>query len=258
MTETASLEAACNAPLPLLLTGSAQLGVQLAPEQLRKFVSYCRLLVEGNQRANLTGVREPESIMTRLFLDSLTLIAALPAPVQSESINVQAIDVGAGAGLPGIPLAIVRPNWTMVLVESIGKKARFLEETAAALELPGVKVQQARAEEIGLDKAWRDSADICTARAVASLDVLLEYCAPLVRVGGWLMFPKSGNVEAEVSAAAAAARVLRVDLDRMVPVPANLGLGQQRYTVVYRKVAPTPPGYPRRVGLARTRPIGGK
>lgn len=244
----------CESSLPLLLTGATRLAIPLDAIQQERFVTYCRLLEEGNRRTNLTGIREPAAIMAGLFLDSLTVDAALPFELRQRKW-IQLVDVGSGAGFPGIPLAIVHPDWSVLLLESTGKKVWFTQQVIAALGLKGGAVLQGRAEAIGIGKPWREAADLCTARAVAALDVLLEYCAPLVRTGGWLAFPKSGDVAAEATRAAAAAHTLGAELDAIIPVPANLGLGEQRATILYRKVKPTPPGYPRRVGLARTRPI---
>lgn len=244
----------CNAALPLLLDGASRLGIRLDPAQRERFVTYCRLLVEGNQRANLTGVRAPGAIMTTLFLDSLTVDAALPATL-GEYPSIDLVDVGSGAGFPGIPLAIMHPDWSVLLLDATGKKVRFMEQVIAVLGLPRASVAQGRAETFGARKPWREAANLCTARAVASLDVLLEYCAPLVQTGGWLAFPKSGDVVEETQRASGAADVLGLHVKAIVPVPADLGLGDRRATVLYRKERPTPPGYPRRVGLARTNPI---
>lgn len=256
MTQEPGTEARCEAALPILVDGARQLGVRLDPSQQRQFTIYCRLLEEGNQRFNLTGIREPENVMRSLFLDSLTVAAALPASLRERG-ELRVVDVGSGAGLPGLPVSIVHPNWSVTLVEATGKKARFLRQSITALGLPRVNVVGERVEAIGTNKRWRDAADLVVARAVASLEILLEYCAPLARPRGWLAFPKSGDIAAEVARASRAAKALNVEFDVQVPVPATLGLGSGRATVLYRKTGATPPGYPRRVGLARTRPIGG-
>lgn len=244
----------CRDALPLLLEGASRLCVPLDDIQRERFVRYCQLLRQGNQRANLTGIREPRGIMTALFLDSLTVDAALPSALRRRE-RIRLVDVGSGAGLPAVPLAILHPGWSVVLIDSTGKKVRFMRQVAADLGLTQTVALEGRVESIGAEKPWREAADLCTARAVATLDVLLEYCVPLVRAGGWLAFPKSGDVEAEVERATGAARTLGAEVDVIVPVPPDLNLGDRRATVLYRKIRPTPPGYPRRVGLARTRPI---
>jgi 16S rRNA (guanine527-N7)-methyltransferase len=151
----------------------------------------------------------------------------------------------------------MRPDWRLALIESVGKKARFLQSAVDTLQLAGVTVLNERAEETGWRKELRDTADACVARAVAPLAVLVELCAPLVRTGGVLVFPKSGNVDPEIAEAEVAAHKLRTQLLECRVVPETLGLGPDRYIVLYRKTGETPPGYPRRVGLARSRPLGG-
>lgn len=245
----------CEAASPGLASGAVRLGFKLSEVQQERFIRYCRLLHQANQRFNLTAIRTPDGIMRTLFLDSLTVAAALPPGVLWEE-NLRAVDVGAGAGLPGLPLAILHPAWTVTLIESTGKKARFLEEAARELGLPHVEVLAARAEAVGVDPFYRDHADLCTARAVAPLATLLELSTPLVRSGGYLAFPKSGEVQAEIAGARTAAERLRIRLLEVRPVPEELGLGTGRATVLYVKEGPTPAGYPRRIGLARSRPIG--
>jgi 16S rRNA (guanine527-N7)-methyltransferase len=233
------------------------LGVSLSPVQKDLFVRYCVAISSVNARMNLTAARSPQSIMRTLFLDSLTIAPALPAPLRDkdELPRPVAVDVGSGAGIPGLPLKIVYPHWSLALVESIAKKARFLEAVVAELELADVAILPKRAEELGRGPPWRDAADLCLARAVARLPTLVEQCAPLVKAGGHLIFPKSGDVEAEVQSAQSASRALRVELHAVVPVSAELGLGPGRALVIYQKTSATPPGYPRRTGLARSRPI---
>jgi 16S rRNA (guanine527-N7)-methyltransferase len=247
-------EAACRAVLPALAGGASLLGVPLSPAQAEQFVRYCALLHEANQRINLTGVRDAEGILRTLFLDSLTLFAALPDCFRAAN-DLRVVDVGSGAGLPGIPLGIIRSEWSITLVESIGKKARFLLDTVTTLGLRHLEVVAQRAELTAAEGRRRDSYDLCTARAVAKLPTLIELCAPLVRPGGLMAFPKSGRVVDEVQSACQAALALRVEYLDMVAVPAALGLGEARYTVLYRKQEPTPAAYPRRVGLAVSRPI---
>lgn len=246
----------CTAALPLLESGAAQLGISLDETTCEKFVAYCGAIERGNQTANLTGVRSPSGIMRTLFLDSLTVAAALPEDLTKPGRGTVAIDIGSGAGLPGIPLKLVFPAWSLVLLESIGKKARFLRETTEFLQLADTAVLQGRAEELARTKPWRECADLALARAVAPLGSLVELCAPFVRTGGWLAFPKSGDIARELNLAYPACRALRTELVAVVPVSEELGIGAGRLTVLYRKIAPTLPGYPRRMGLAQSRPIG--
>lgn len=246
----------CARALAELVEGARHLGLELGPAAQETFARYCQALSDANTRFNLTAVQSPGGIMRTLFLDSLTAVPALPPWLKERNRESRVVDVGAGAGIPGLPLKIVFPWWELALVESVGKKARFLEATVTELGLAGVTVVPRRTEELGGERGWRDAADLCLARAVAPLPTLLEYCAPLVRAGGLLALPKSGEVAEEVAAAEAAARALRVRLRDIVPVSAALNLGEHRAIVVYDKVGATPAGYPRRTGLARSRPIG--
>ncbi|HEX6509775.1 MAG TPA: 16S rRNA (guanine(527)-N(7))-methyltransferase RsmG [Chloroflexota bacterium] len=225
---------------------------------MEKLASYCDFLLTVNERMNITALRTPHDVATVLFLDSLSVAAALRPDLLSPASSPRVFDVGSGTGAPGLPIKILFENWSLFLIESIQKKARFLEDAIARLGLADVSVLAERAEKVGADPRYRDTGDLCLARAVASLPALLELCAPLVRGGGFLAFPKSGDVDAEVESADAAAVALHTRLVRILSVPEALGLGAGRAIVLYQKLGPTPGGYPRRVGLATSRPIVGK
>ncbi|MGI8968310.1 MAG: 16S rRNA (guanine(527)-N(7))-methyltransferase RsmG [Chloroflexota bacterium] len=247
----------CEAALQLLRVGAHRLGISLSEQQCRLFVRYCLAIIETNAHTNITAMRTPEQIMRGLFLESLTMIPAFPSEwMQSKSV-IHLIDVGTGAGVPGVPLKIVFPQWRVTLVESVGKKAGFVQRVGGELGLQDVDVLTARAEEAGRRGDLRDAANLTVARAVAALPTLLELCAPLTRTGGLMIFPKSGDVQREIESATAAERVLGCPLERIVPVPENPDLGSGRFHLVYRKTDATPAGYPRRVGLAKSRPIVG-
>jgi 16S rRNA (guanine527-N7)-methyltransferase len=250
---TAEGPSPCRDALPLLLAGASFLGLTLENDTLDRFAQYCAFLLKRNESINLTGVRSPQGVMTTLCLDSLTVLAALPTGWRSAPLSV--VDVGAGAGIPGIPLKIACLNWKLTMIESIGKKARFLGDAVEVLGLQDVTVLAQRAEEAGMRAVLRDSADLCLARAVAPLPVLIELCSPFVRPGGRLLFPKSGDVGSEIGSAVAAERALRIQRAGSFAVPEELGLGSGREIVVYEKVGPTPSDFPRRIGLARKDPI---
>jgi 16S rRNA (guanine527-N7)-methyltransferase len=164
-------------------------------------------------------------------------------------------DIGTGAGFPGVPLKIVWPHIRLMLSDSIGKKTTFLKEVIRLLGLTDVEVLTARAEEIGQDKAHRQRYDAVTARAVASLPVLCEYCLPLTKPGGLMLAPKKGDIAQELREAQVASRVLGGDAPHLYPFTLP-GEEEERYVVALRKIKPTPPGYPRRVGLAKSNPLG--
>lgn len=248
-------QSGCTDASRILIHGCTILGIHLSDHQTAQFIAYCAALQEANARFNLTALRSPEQIMSGLFLDSLTLVGSIPESLLRETHSVRVVDVGSGSGIPGIPLALLFPRWTFTLVESIGKKATFLQNVTQALRITNVAVIRARAEEAALDTSLRDSADLCMARAVASLPVLIEWCAPFVEPGGWLLFPKSSSVSDEVPSARAAMAALRVRMDDILPVPALPALGSGRLVVRLQKFAVTPAAYPRSPGVARTRPL---
>jgi 16S rRNA (guanine527-N7)-methyltransferase len=225
-------------------------GIRLSPAQLAALELYERELIDWNLRFNLTAIDEPEKIRTKHFLDSLTCLM-----VMRDIAMERVIDVGTGAGFPGIPLKIVCPSMRLTLVESVGKKANFCRHVTELLGLTGVEVLQARAEEVGQMPAQREKYDWAIARAVSAMPVLAEYLLPLVRVGGRMLAMKGENAPGETHSAEHALRVLGGHLRRLVPVSLP-GIADERYLVLVDKVAATPSGYPRRVGLPAKKPIG--
>jgi 16S rRNA (guanine527-N7)-methyltransferase len=248
--------------LPLLTQGARQLGFDLTPRQLEQFQLYYDTLVDWNSRVNLTAITDYDGVQVRHFLDSLTVAATLLEQLRAEGTDAQAppdgfraMDVGTGAGFPGVPLKILWPGISLSLNDSIGKKTAFLSELARVLGLDNVQVITARAEELGQDKEHRQRYDMVTARAVSALPVLCEYCLPLVKVGGLMLAPKKGDISQELAQAMKAAKLLGGEVGKSHPFTLR-GDEEPRLVVAIRKVAPTPPGYPRRVGLAKTRPLG--
>jgi 16S rRNA (guanine527-N7)-methyltransferase len=237
--------------LDLLVAGARELGLDLTPRQLEQFETYRRELLAWNERHNLTAITDPAEVERRHFLDSLSCLLAMPA-LGAASL----VDVGAGAGFPGLPLKIVCPEIRLTLVESIGKKSAFLEHAVQALGLRGVRVLTARAEELGQDRRSRERFDWAVARAVASLGVLAEYLLPLVRPGGAMLAMKKGDLTAELNEAAQAIATLGGAPPELIPVTLP-GLEDDRGLIVVRKARPTPTRYPRRTGLPARKPIGG-
>lgn len=241
----------CHAAMASMAPAAAEIGISLTDQSIALLAEYCRQIVLFSRHTNITGVRSPGGIARTLVLDSLSL---LPALGPSSSPHTQVLDVGSGAGIPGIPLAIARPAWVVTLIDSTQKKVAFLRQAVRALGLHNVQAHSVRAELYGRGEG-RERFDLTVARAVAPLPTLVELCAPLARLDGILALPRGGDVQAEVRAAAAAARALKVDFVHAYHVPPALGLGTDRYVVIYVKTGRTPPGYPRRVGLATGRPI---
>jgi 16S rRNA (guanine527-N7)-methyltransferase len=243
--------------LPILTDGARKLGFELTPRQIEQFAIYYSTLVDWNSRINLTTITDLEGVQVRHFLDSLTVGAALLAEMATSRppAGFSLIDIGTGAGFPGVPLKMVWPQARVVLTDSIGKKTAFLKELVAELGLEGVEVITARAEELGQNKAYREKFDAVTARAVASLPVLCEYCLPLAKVGGWMVAPKKGDISLELKNAGRASKVVGGGEPKVHSFTLP-GETEERFVVVIKKVKATPPGYPRRVGLAKARPLG--
>jgi len=224
---------------------------RLSGGQLHAFSLYARELLAWNQRANLTAITGPHEIAVKHFLDSLSCLLALK-PRAGDKL----IDVGSGAGFPGIPLKIASPQIRLGLVESIRKKADFCRHIVQLLGLEAVQVLQARAEQLGRDPKYRGQYDWAVARAVARLPVLLEYLLPLLRVGGVAIAQKGESGPAEAEQARPALKALGGELQQVIPVELP-GTSETRYLIVVNKIYETPAKYPRRPGIASKRPIKG-
>ena len=230
-----------------LASTSAAWGLPLALAQIEQFASYLDELRAWNERINLTAITNPDEIVTRHFLDSLR--CALSWGQAPTSL----IDIGAGAGLPGLPLKILRPALELTLVESIAKKAAFLRHIVDVLALSHVTVLVDRAETVGQHPAQRERYDVVVARAVAELRVLAEYCLPLCRIGGRFLAPKGAHVDAELAAAERAIATLGGRVAAVEPV--ELPGVEPRSLIVIEKNANTPPQYPRAPGVPAKRPL---
>jgi 16S rRNA (guanine527-N7)-methyltransferase len=224
-------------------------GIHLTNRQVTAFTTYEQELLSWNEKFNLTAIREPEAIRTKHFLDSLTVLGELNRPTP-ECL----VDVGTGAGFPGIPLKIMLPELKLTLVESVGKKAEFCRHVVEVLNLKDVVVLNLRAEEMGQMAQHRAQYDWAVARAVSSMPVLAEYLLPLVRLGGGMLAQKGENAHAELQQAEKAFRILGGNLRRITPVMLP-GVVEERYIVVVDKKATTPAQYPRRAGLPAKKPL---
>jgi 16S rRNA (guanine527-N7)-methyltransferase len=226
-----------------------QLGITLSDDQQRMFVTYESELQEWSEKINLTSIRDSEGIRIKHFLDSLTC-AQMLGDMNGKSL----VDIGTGAGFPGIPLKIIFPAMRLVLVDSTGKKVDFCRRITTILGLKNCTSIQARAEEMGLSKEHREKYDAATARAVAVLPILCEYLLPLVKVGGIMLVQKGESAPDELIKAKQAIYKLGGKSQEIIPVILPM-LEDRRYLILIRKVFPTPPGYPRRTGLPAQKPI---
>lgn len=237
-----------------LRDAAAELGITLGDEELTLFHVYFETLVDWNRRINLTRITDPQQVAIQHFLDSLTCLLVFPRPLPPRGLRL--IDVGSGAGFPGLPLKIVRPELRVTLLESVGKKTAFLAHVVATLGLKHVQVINSRAEDLAHDPAHRGSYDVSVSRAVAGLATLAEYCLPFLRLGGRMIAAKTAGIADELRAALPAFATLGGELveTRTVALP---GLRAPRLLVVVDKSARTPAPYPRKAGLPSKHPLAG-
>jgi 16S rRNA (guanine527-N7)-methyltransferase len=207
------------------------------------------MIQEQNRRLNLVGTSDPETLVLKHILDSLTGLAVL-----NERFLGKIIDIGTGAGLPGIPLAIAQAGLEITLVESNERKATFLQECKRSLDLSSVQVVRGRAEELGRLPFLRDGFEAVISRAVAPTRVLIEYTAPFCKENYYIVLYKGRDVDAEIAVSRHALEELRVQIEEIREAKMPY-LEAERKLLVLRKVGPTPPRYPRRTGIPRKRPL---
>ena len=231
-----------------LTEGLQQLGLTPPPGAVEQLETYARLLAEGNRVMNLTAITEPGQVAELHFLDSAAVAA------QEPLAGRRLIDVGTGAGFPGVVLKILVPELELTLLDSLGKRLDWLSGVCRALGLEGVTLTHARAEEQALQPGWRDSFDLATARAVAELRVLCELCLPFVRPGGKFLAMKAAGCQEEVAAAGRAVSILG---GRLLPARGYTIPGQEveRKLIPVEKTGPTPAGYPRRWARIQRQPL---
>ncbi len=235
-----------------LLAGSMKLGLQLSPRQLEQFQTYYEELLDWNRRVNLTAITDYEEVQIKHFLDSLTVTLALKQPAGSESLRL--IDVGTGAGLPGIPLKILLPDIKLVLLEATAKKAAFLNHLKHKLGLDDVETVVGRAEDVAHDTLYREKFDVVLCRGVAPLPTLVELTLPFCATGGSFIAQKKGAIDLEISQAAKAISLLGGNLREVKRISLE-EFTDERWLIIIDKVSPTPPGYPRRSGIPAKRPL---
>gem|GEM_PF-15894 len=229
-----------------------ELGIEITDEQLKKFYLYYRELVKWNTVINLTAITELPDVLEKHFLDSLSIVKVIPKEKLNAGISL--IDIGTGAGFPGIPLAIVFPKTKVVLMDSLNKRLNFLNRMIEELHLKNARTVHARAEDLARQKNYREKFDVVCSRAVASLNVLSEYCIPFAGAGGEFVAYKSENADEEIRKAGRAVKVLggefRTAEKFLLP-----DTDYERVLICITKKKPTPPAYPRKAGTPSKDPI---
>lgn len=226
-----------------------ELGITLTDQQKQQFVKFYELLVEWNKVMNLTGITECEEVNEKHFVDSLSIVKAIDIS-KVETI----IDVGTGAGFPGIPLKIAFPHLKVVLLDSLNKRIKFLDTVINELGLDDIKTIHGRAEDFAKQSDYREQFDLCVSRAVANLATLSEYCIPYVKKGGLFVPYKSGEIEEEIDQSKKAVHVLGGKIEDVVKFRLP-GTEIGRSFVIIRKLQNTARKYPRKAGLPSKEPI---
>lgn len=231
----------------LLTEGAASFSLRLTERQVKRFSIYCDTLLEWNQKMNLTAIKEPNEVAVRHFVDSLTLLS-----VCEIKEGARLIDVGTGAGFPGVPLKIVREDIALCLLDSLNKRLVFLKALLESLEMYAALIHS-RAEEGGRQKELRECFDVATSRAVASLNLLSEYCLPFVKVGGLFASMKGPACEEEIESAKPAIKALGGEIEEIKRF--KLPKGGGRTVVLIRKIVDTPEEYPRHGSKIAKKPL---
>ena len=233
----------------MFVEGLRQLGLDLNERQREQFLRYRQELLDWNTRINLTAITDPNEVLLKLFLDSLSLLLVY------DTSQASLLDIGSGAGFPGLPLKIVRPQWQATLLEATGKKVTFLQHVIEVLQLHNVVAVQGRAEELAHKQGYRAAFDVVTARAVGSISALLEYASPFCRVGGQIILPKKGDLTEELAQGKRAAyqlgAVFKADVAVTLP-----GLADGRRLLVWEQRKLCPVQFPRSGAAMAKKPLG--
>ena len=232
----------------ILRKAANDIGIELTESQLNKFQKYYEILIETNKVMNLTAITEVNDVVTKHFVDCISLINYF------DLKGKKVIDVGTGAGFPGIPLAIIMEDTQFTLMDSLNKRIKFLDNVIEICDLNNVVTVHSRAEDLGRNSEFRENFDICVSRAVANLSTLLEYCIPFVKVDGSFISYKSGNVEEEIKNSQSAQKKLGCLVDKTISFTLN-GTDMSRSFVKFDKKEPLLKKYPRQAGKPKKEPL---
>lgn len=234
-----------------MISGLKELGLEADQRQLDQFQRFMALMLEWNEKINLTAITDPEEVVTKHFIDSLV---PMKFKEKYDLDMSYSLDMGTGGGFPGIPLKIMQPEMKSVLADSLNKRISYLDEAVVDLGLKNVTPLHARAEELGQDLAYREQFSIVFSRAVAAMNILVEYCLPFVKVGGYFVALKGSGFDEELDVAEKAIRTLGGDIVGIENLELPL-IHVPRTLVFVKKVKPTPKKYPRRPGKPKRNPL---
>jgi len=230
-----------------LLQKSKIINVELNDNQINQFYDYMKMIQEWNEKINLTAILEPKEMILKHFIDSMSILKSIKE-------NDKIVDIGTGAGFPGLPIKISKPDTEIVLLDSLNKRIKFLDEVIESLKLKNIKTIHSRAEEFGLNGVYRENFDVAVSRAVAPMNILLEYLIPTVKVGGICICMKGPEIDEEIEKSKRALEILGGKIEKIEKIDL-VNSGNRRTIITIRKIKKTPNKYPRKAGMPSKAPI---